>query len=431
MRGEDAQSGQIRCADLEHPRPQKRALGLCHHVGAVKRRRPNLPRATTPTAVAASTTGTPYLNHPARVGLIFGSFFVLCVPLATLYLGTTSTASPASWLLLSQIYTIGLGYTHFAITFSIYLNSRNLEFFRSSPRNTAVYFGGPILILSTWFLIGFLGINERTPGSSAAFLTYLFYFALLTKLADYLHVVRQSFGVLQLFKKHVPAPFPYWMRRIENAFFIVLLALQLLTYTEGLKADSMNAARFNIDNPYTQLALGVAVVLFLVILSGYVLMARKVAGERGTLLVPLHYFLLQTASACLPIYWSTLYLASLAMHYVEYHVIMYPRVFQAPLALDSTVDRLSLWLRSHKIVFYVVLGTVAYLFMGNGINRLSAFLPLALVWFLLNLFNGVTMAHYFIEAFVWKFGEPFYRQTLAPLYFPSSAGTAKAKLARA
>jgi len=363
------------------------------------------------------------------MAVIFGSFFVLCVPLATLYLGTTSNASPASWLLLSQIYAIGLGYTHFAITFSIYLNSQNLDFFRSSPRNVAVYFVAPILILSTWFLIGFFGINERTAGSSTAFLSYLFYFALLTKLADYLHVVRQSFGVLQLFKRHVPAPFPYWMRRTENSFFIVLLILQLLTYTEGLKADSMNAARFNIDSPYTQIALGLAVVLFLVVLLGYVSMAPKLATGQRRLLVPLHYFLLQTASACLPIYWSTLYLASLAMHYVEYHVIMYPRVFQAPVESGSAVDRLSLWLRSHKIVFYVTLGTVAYLFMGNGVERLSAVLPLTVTWLLLNLFNGVTIAHYFIEAFVWKFGEPFYRQTLTPLYFPGSA--ARAKLVKA
>jgi len=254
IREKNAQNVKSRCADLEHRQAQKRAsrraMPSCR---SVTRRGHNLPRATRPAAAAASTIGTPYLNHPARMGLIFGSFFVLCVPLATLYLGTTTNASPASWLLLSQIYAIALGNTHFAITFSIYLNSRNLQFFRSTPRNTVVYFVGPIAILSTWFLIGFLGLNTPTPSSSAAFLTYLFYFALLTKLADYLHVVRQSFGVLQLFKRYVPAPFPLWMRRFENYFFIVLLALQLLTYTEGLRANNMNAARFNLDNPLTQL----------------------------------------------------------------------------------------------------------------------------------------------------------------------------------
>jgi hypothetical protein len=113
-------------------------------------------------------------------------------------------------LLLSQIYAIALGNTHFAITFSIYLNSRNLKFFRSTPRNTLVYFVGPIAILSTWFLIGFLGLDTRTPSSSA------------------------SFPEL-------------WCAA----------ALQAIR----VKADSMNAARFNSDNPFTQFGVGVAVLL--------------------------------------------------------------------------------------------------------------------------------------------------------------------------
>jgi hypothetical protein len=45
-------------------------------------------------------------------------------------------------------------------------------------------------------------------------------------------------------------------------------------------------------------------------------------------------------------------------------------------------------------------------------------------WFLLNLLNGIFMAHYFVEAFLWKFGEPFYRKTLTPLYFPSAPARA-------
>src|SRR5689334_7720721 len=98
------------------------------------------------------------------------------------------------------------------------------------------------------------------------------------------------------------------MRRAENAFFIVLMALQVLTYSEGLKTDDINAARFNIDNPYAQLALGFAVLLFVAILAGYALMTITAASRRS-LVVPFLYFLLQTASAGLPIYWSPLYVA--------------------------------------------------------------------------------------------------------------------------
>ena len=39
---------------------------------------------------------------------------------------------------------------------------------------------------------------------------------------------------------------------------------------------------------------------------------------------------------------------------------------------------------------------------------------------LISLFDGLFVFHYFIEAFIWKFSEPYYRQTLGPLYFGSS-----------
>jgi hypothetical protein len=43
---------------------------------------------------------------------------------------------------------------------------------------------------------------------------------------------------------------------------------------------------------------------------------------------------------------------------------------------------------------------------------------------LVALFDGLFVFHYFIEALIWKFGNPFYRNTLVPLYFgPQAPGT--------
>jgi hypothetical protein len=36
---------------------------------------------------------------------------------------------------------------------------------------------------------------------------------------------------------------------------------------------------------------------------------------------------------------------------------------------------------------------------------------------LIALCDGLFVFHYFIEAFIWKFSDPYYRQTLGPLYF--------------
>ncbi|MDP9324256.1 MAG: hypothetical protein M3P13_11530 [Acidobacteriota bacterium] len=35
------------------------------------------------------------------------------------------------------------------------------------------------------------------------------------------------------------------------------------------------------------------------------------------------------------------------------------------------------------------------------------------------LFDGLFVFHYFVESFIWRFSEPYYRQTLGPLYFGS------------
>jgi hypothetical protein len=33
------------------------------------------------------------------------------------------------------------------------------------------------------------------------------------------------------------------------------------------------------------------------------------------------------------------------------------------------------------------------------------------------------VTHYFIEAFIWKFGNPYYRAALGPLYFPRAGSS--------
>jgi hypothetical protein len=39
---------------------------------------------------------------------------------------------------------------------------------------------------------------------------------------------------------------------------------------------------------------------------------------------------------------------------------------------------------------------------------------------LISVFDGLFVTHYLIEARIWKFGEPFYRHTLIPLYFSAA-----------
>jgi len=41
------------------------------------------------------------------------------------------------------------------------------------------------------------------------------------------------------------------------------------------------------------------------------------------------------------------------------------------------------------------------------------------------MFDGMFLLHYFVEAFLWKFGNPYYRKTLGPLYFDSQSDAAE------
>ena len=40
---------------------------------------------------------------------------------------------------------------------------------------------------------------------------------------------------------------------------------------------------------------------------------------------------------------------------------------------------------------------------------------------LVSIFDGIFVFHYFVEAFIWKFSDPYFRQSMAGMYFPPKA----------
>jgi hypothetical protein len=109
---------------------------------------------------------------------------------------------------------------------------------------------------------------------------------------------------------------------------------------------------------------------------------------------------------------------------------MVPRCFDTPLEEDSKLDRFYGRMRSRRILFYGILfglaGGITYFTwsaMGPMLIRAggSGSTPYLLA---ISLFDGLFVFHYFIESLIWKFGNPFYRTTLGPLYF-GRKGTAQ------
>ncbi|SRR6266545_3996840 len=348
-----------------------------------------------------------------QIALIFLAFVVITLPLSLVQVSTSFAPAVKRYLMVSYLFL--LGNTHFAITWALYLNSANLRHFRSSTARKLVYFAAPIAIMAAFFTLGVLEI----PAEGTIVATW-FFVALMG--VDYFHAVRQSFGVLQMFKVRAKGPaFPRYLARADNYYFLSLWVLQIITFTNGTQNGF--DGRFEWSSLPARTALVVATVLFTVVVHGFVAAWRKTGSDRGALAAALGYFLLQSASAWLVVYSSRLYFASLAMHYVEYHVLMVPRCFRAELDSSSRVDQVSASLRRHKAVFYGAVLVVAACVSSGPLLALGGVKVThdnsRFGWLFVNLLGGIFVAHYFVEAFVWKFRNPFYRQTLAPLYFPS------------
>jgi hypothetical protein len=350
-----------------------------------------------------------YLQR-TQLGLIFAAFFAVTVPLSIVQLSTSVPPSVKRWLIVSMLFLIGN--SHFVITWALYLNSANLSHFRSSLGTKIVYFVVPVSIMVAFFAMGVLEV----PAEGTLLATWFF---VAVTAVDYFHAVRQSFGVLQMVKGRSQATrFPRHLARVDNAYFLSLWVLQMMTFINGTQNDF--DGRFEWGSLPVKVVSLVAAVLFVVAVHGFVTVWRSAGAERSALFAALAYFVLQSASAGLVVYKSRLYFVSLAMHYVEYHVLMVPRCFDAPLDASSAVDRIALWFRRHKVAFYgVVLAVTAVVSSGSllALGGIKFTRDDHFGWLLVNLLGGIFVAHYFVEAFVWKFRHPFYRETLAPLYF--------------
>ena len=288
------------------------------------------------------------------------------------------------------------------------------------------YFAIPVAIFVFFDLYRALQVAVLVPLVDVAF-------RLTIRAVDFQHFSRQSFGVLQLFKARAGAKFPAWQRRAEYWFAWATVGVLLVTYMRGGRLDT--EVHPALVAAHWLLAAALA-GLGLTILGGILVTSRS-AERPGRLLAPASYFLLQTVSALLAAYSTALYGIALAMHYVEYHVLMLPRCFNTPLDLGRRTDRVFARLRNSRVIFYLLILIAAFgvsLCTGVGtsmVNAMAAMLagmwkgygggagPVSSYTALVAIFDGLFVFHYFVEMFIWRFSEPHYRQTLGPLYFKS------------
>jgi hypothetical protein len=329
-------------------------------------------------------TRAPFFERPTPLALTFGAFFAIALPLALLRLIPNDVPALPYLLVLEAA---GLGTSHFFLTLAVYFDRDTLAYFAGSWRRRTIYFGLPLFILLGVALFEALRVRARFPAQA-------FYFFAVVRLFDFFHVGRQSAGVLQIWKRPLGAVLEPWTRRAENAFFVGMALLQWQTFLYG---GTFSPARTSALIPAVLLG-----VLAVVIVSQYV-PALQDASTRVRAAIALGYFAIQALCAAAAAWATWLYLTVLAVHYVEYHVLMAPRWLGKPE-------------RSRPLVPFLLYGGLVMVVIAFEARNYvtTASVPLG---FMVHLFDGIFLLHYTLDAFLWKFSNPYYRATLAPLYF--------------
>ncbi|MFQ5416911.1 MAG: tetratricopeptide repeat protein [Myxococcota bacterium] len=344
-----------------------------------------------------------YFDRPATIAPIFASFFAIFLPVCALQIVPNFVEVLPYLFVLNAV---GLGITHFIITLALYFQGPNRDYFNSSPTNRLIYFGIPLAILLFFAVTAAADVRTTFPAFSLYFFGAIRFF-------DFFHVGRQSFGMLQIFRRPLQGRSPSWLRRGENVFFIGMAAMQWETFVLN--------GRFRPDLIYVSLPAIAMAALFCSIVASY-LVGEQRSRSGGRPWVPLAYFVMQALCAASAVYDIRLYLTALAMHYVEYHVIMMPRCFRAEIDPERWVDRFYARVRRHGPVFFSVLLVVLVVFeMRHHVDTQSF-----TATFLVHIFDGIFFMHYFVDAFLWKFHKPYYKETLTPLYFSPGATTGAA-----
>jgi hypothetical protein len=352
------------------------------------------------------STIAPYYQRPLAIGLSFGACFLIALPLVWARLSPNdSTLLP--YLILAE--AVGLGTTHFFLTLAIYLQPSQLQYANSSWSRRLVYFAMPVMILLSFAWLEAWPLRAAAPVAAT-------YFYLAVRFADFFHVGRQSVGVLQIWKTPLKDALPSWTRLAENALFVGLALMQLQTYALGGIFPSNRMSAW-----LPAILLG---GLFLVTAVQYLVPVSARETRRAGLLA-LAYLVAQTLCAAMAVYATWLYLTVLALHYLEYHLLMAPRCFG-----DSTAPRNGVlgWLRRGG-VFYGLLALVVVLFEARSFVVTESIA----LRFVVHIFDGIFMLHYVLDAFLWKFRNPYYRAQLYPLYFqkrlrPAPSGVSRRAL---
>lgn len=304
----------------------------------------------------------------------------------------------SSWLVKSALWTavflnaFGLGDFHVGITWLNYFDRKNWDYYQSSSAKKLIYLFGPfaivILTIAGTFVI---------PGIIASI--YMIW--------SIQHLVQQNVGLLLLYHNHgqneavVNRTLEVKTLHLAAVFFSMLFAQRIFL---------MELAQFAIWK-------ALVIVVGLAFAAAVLLYIRELIVQlrRGAYLnVPAFLFW------CLSIYFfvpfaflGTSFLDAVLianiMHWAQYIGIMYVLVQRK--YKDEQLQNLPF---AHPIVLFFLMGfgMLVLLQIGRIIPNSLASAPAWVTQSMLSIVLGMGMVHYFQDAFMWRFREQYYRDTV-------------------
>ncbi len=328
----------------------------------------------------------------------FDLLFFIGPVLAGLVYFAAAVNFPEFSLILTLLIWMVFAQGHFGSTWFIYADKKNRAYF---SEHALVYFVIPALIFALVFLIGYA------------------HFALLLVLISVVslyHVSRQSIGILAIYRGKNGERNAF-DRKVEE---MTIFAWSLFFAGYGA-LHIPHFMQFVVILPLAKL--GVAVLFGCALVGTLLIVIAAFRRERNSL--PKSTFLLVSCLTYLPYIYATPLmervqnfeiagLIALVPHYMQYMGLVWlVDVNKYKEGTEYAHDNPFLaWVVANKVRIFalIMLYGAAMGFIYYGV---PATLPLLGVIGPL-VVSALMMIHFYIDAFIWRFGNPFYRETVLP-----------------
>lgn len=334
----------------------------------------------------------------------FDLVFFLCPILLGLLYFLSLNLAPSHALLITAIVWVLFAQTHFGSTWFIFFDKKNRAHYR---KHAFTYYVMPVIIMLAVLAIGY--VNQS-------------FLIILIAIASLYHVTKQNIGILQLYRMRNKET-DLFEKKIETytifawtLFFGVYGALQLPNFIKIL-VPVLPVIR-----------IGCAALLVCAVIGSILLLQQFFRRKKNSL--PKNVFLVTSILMYSPYIYASVFLVniyqmeiatltSLIAHYMQYIGLVW-LININKYASDGTETAKNNRLLHviSKSYGYIVAAIVAYAlftaFLRWGIppkyTVLFAIVP--------NIVAGLMVIHFYIDSFIWRFRDPFVRETVLPYIKP-------------